>query len=159
VHDGVLAAVDDESSAGAQPLDRGAVGSRSRPVDAQSGRRREFEDRGAHPAGRAMHEQSLPAFRFRCAVKHLVRGHVDEDEAQDLGRVEVVGHLDRVVLRNADTFGVGAPLRQCADAGSHVKPRAAGAELIDMADEFVAGRERRLRAAEIRARTHLGIAE
>ena len=74
-------------------------------------------------------------------------------------RVEVLGHLDRVLLRHADALRVGAPLRQRADAVSHTQPRAARAELIDDADELVAGRERRLRAAEIRAGAHLGIAE
>ncbi len=34
----------------------------------------------------------------------------DEHEAQDLRRVEVVGHLDRVLLRHADALRVGAPL-------------------------------------------------
>ena len=84
-------------------------------------------------------------------MKHLVRGHVREDEAHDLRRVEVLGHLDRVLLRHADALRVGAPHRQRADTVSLSQPRAARAELLDDADELVAGRERRLRAAEIRA--------
>ena len=72
-------------------------------------------------------------------------------------RVEVLGHLDRVRLQNADALGVRAPHRQRADAVSHAQPRAARAELLDDADELVAGRERRLRHAEIRADAEHGI--
>ena len=82
-----------------------------------------------------------------------------EHEAHDLRRVEVLGHLDRVRLRHADALRVGAPHRQRADAVSHSQPRAARAELLDDADELVAGRERRLRHAEIRAGAQLGIGE
>ena len=63
-----------------------------------------------------------PLFAMRHAVKHLVGGHVGEDEAQDLRRVEVVGHLDRVRLRHADALRVGAPHRQRADAVSLAQP-------------------------------------
>jgi hypothetical protein len=82
-------------------------------------------------------------------VKQLVGGRVGEDEAHDLRRVEVVGHLDRVLLRHADTLRVGAPHRQRGDTISLPQPRAAQAELLDDADELVAGSEGRLRAAEI----------
>jgi hypothetical protein len=84
-------------------------------------------------------------------VKQLVGGQVGEDEAYDLGRVELLGHLDRVLLRHADTLRVGAPHRQRGDTVSLSQPRATRAELLDDADEFVAGRKRRLRTAEIDA--------
>jgi hypothetical protein len=61
---------------------------------------------------------------------------------------EVLRHLDRVRLRHADTLRVGAPHRQHGDTISLPQPRAARGELDD-ADELVAWRERRLRAAEI----------
>jgi hypothetical protein len=77
----------------------------------------------------------------------------------NLGGIEVLGHLDGVRLRQADALGVGAPDRQRADAVPHPQPRATRAELLDDADELVAGRERRLRHAEIRAGPQLGIGE
>ena len=82
------------------------------------------------------------------------------DEAHDLRRIEVLGHLDRVLLRHADALRVGPPDRQRTDAVSHSQPRAARAELLDYADELVAGRERRLRPArDICAGAELGIGE
>jgi len=83
-------------------------------------------------------------------VKQLVGGHVGEDEAHDLRRIEVLGHLDRVPLRHTDTLRVRAPHRQRGDTISLPQPRTARAELLDDPDELVAGREGRLRAAEIR---------
>jgi hypothetical protein len=83
-------------------------------------------------------------------MKQLVGGHVGEDEAHDLRRVEVLGHLDRVPLRHADTLRVRSPHRQRGDTDSLAQPRAARAELLDDADKLVSGREGRLRAAEIR---------
>ena len=153
----VLVAVVDRHRA--EPLDRGAVARRAGPVHAKPGQRAELEDRGAHPAGRAVHEHRLPALHLRHAVKQLVGGHVGEHEAHDLRRVEVLGHLDRVRLQNTDALRVGAPHRQRADTVSHSQPRAARAELLDDADKLVAGRERRLRHAEIRAGAQLGIGE
>ena len=100
----------------AKPLDGGAVAGRSSAVDAESGRCRQLEDRGAHPASSAVHEHRLPALRVRGAVKHLVGRHVGEDEAENLSWVEIFGHIDRVPLRHADALCVGAPLRQCSDA-------------------------------------------
>jgi len=91
------------------------------------------------------------------AVKHLVGGHVRKEEAQDLARIEVLGHLDRAGLRHADALRVGAPDRQRADAVAHAQPRAVRAELFDDADELVAGRERWLRHAEIRTDAEHGI--
>jgi hypothetical protein len=41
-------------------------------------------------------------------MKQLVGGHVGKNEAHDLRRVEVLRHLDRVLLRHADTLGIGA---------------------------------------------------
>jgi hypothetical protein len=67
--------------------------------------------------------------------------------AHDLRRVELLGHRDRVLLRYAHEFCVCTPLRQHADTVAHSQPRAAGAELIDDADELVAGRERRFGTA------------
>jgi hypothetical protein len=98
-----------------------------------------------------VHEHGLAALHLGRAVKELVSGHVDEHQAQHLRRVEVLGHLDRVLLEHADALRVGAPHRQRADAVSHVQPRAARAELLDDADELVAGCERRLRHAEVGA--------
>jgi hypothetical protein len=106
-----------------------------------------------------MHEHRLPALHRRHAVKQLVAGHVGEDEAHDLRRVEVRGHLDRVLLRHADTLRVRAPHHQRGDTVSHLQPRAPGAELLDDTDELVARRERRLRATEIDTRTQQRIAE
>ena len=107
-----------------------------------------------------MHEHRLPALRLRRAVEHLVGGHVGKQEAQDLRRIEVLGNLDRAGLRHADAVRVGAPHRQRADAIAHPQPRAVRAELLDDADELVAGRERRLRGAgEVRAGAQLGIGE
>jgi hypothetical protein len=48
-----------------------------------------------------------------------------EDEAQNLGWVDVLGHLDRISLQNTDAFRVRAPHRQSADAVSLAQPRAA----------------------------------
>ena len=92
-------------------------------------------------------------------MKQLVAGHVGEDEAHDLPRVEVLGHLDRVRLRHADTLRVGTPHRQRGDAISLPQPRAARAELLDDADELVAGREGSLRPAEIRTRAKKRVGE
>src|SRR5204863_8687841 len=77
----------------------------------------------------------------------------------DLRRVEVLRHLERVRLRHADTLSVGAPHRQRGDTISLPQPRAARAELLDDADQLVAGREGRLRAAKIRTRAQQGITE
>ena len=83
-----------------------------------------------------------------------------KEEAQDLPRIEVLGNVDRAGLRHADAVRVRAPDRQRADAIAHAQPRAARAELLDDADELVAGRERRLRGArEVRAGAQLGIGE
>jgi hypothetical protein len=90
-------------------------------------------------------------------MEQLVRSHVDEDKAQDLRRVEVLGHLDRVRLRHADVLRVGSPHRQSADAVPNTQPRAARAELLDDADELVAGRERWPWHAEIRAGAQHGV--
>ena len=106
-----------------------------------------------------MHEHRLAGVHRRCAVEHLVGGHVREDEAHDLRRVEVLGHLDRELLRHADPLGVRAIHRQHADAVSLLQPLAARAELLDDADELVAGRERRLRTAHVRAGSDLRIGE
>jgi hypothetical protein len=85
-------------------------------------------------------------------MEYLVGGHVWEEEAQDLARIEVLGHVDRAGLRHADAFGVRTPDRQRPDAIARAQSRAARAELFDEADEFVAGRERRLRRTrEVRA--------
>jgi hypothetical protein len=72
---------------------------------------------------------------------------VGEHEAQDLGRVQVLGDLDRARLRHTDALRVGPRHRQGADAVSFSQARAARAELFDDADELVARRERRLRSA------------
>ena len=72
-------------------------------------------------------------------------------------RVDVLRHLDRVRLQNTDALRVGAPHRQRADA---ISPRSLvqpGPSFLDDADELVAGRERRLRHAEIRADAEHGI--
>ena len=85
----VLVAVVDRHRA--EPLHRGTVAGEAGPVHAKPGDRAELEDRGAHPAGRAVHEHRLAALDLRRAVKQLVGGHVGEHEAHDLGRVEVLG--------------------------------------------------------------------
>jgi hypothetical protein len=92
-------------------------------------------------------------------MQQLMRRGVGEDGAHDLLRVEIFWHLDRVLLRHADTLRVGAPHRQRGDTISLPQPRAARAELLDDADKLVAGREGRLRATEIDTRTQQRIAE
>ena len=119
----------------------------------------ELEERGAHPSGGAVHEHRLPALRLRRAVKQLVGRHVWKDEAHDLCRVPVLGHLDRIFLRHADALRVGAPHGQCAHAFALAQPLAAWAERLDDAHELVPGRERRLRSAEVRAGAQLRIGE
>ena len=60
----------------------------------------------------------------------------------------------------AHALSVGTPHGQRADAVSHVQPRTTGAELLDHADEFVSGREWRLRPpGDICAGPELGIGE
>jgi hypothetical protein len=54
-------------------------------------------------------------------MKQLIGSHVREDEAHDLARVEILGHLDRVRLQNTDSLRVRAPHRQRADTVSHAK--------------------------------------
>jgi hypothetical protein len=104
-----------------------------------------------------VHEHRLPALRPRSPVEQLVGSHIREDEAQNLRRVDVLGHLDRIRLKHTDALGVRAPDRQSADTVSHAQPRAARAELLDHADKLVARRERRLRHAEIRTDAEHGI--
>ena len=90
-------------------------------------------------------------------MQQLIGSHVREDEAHDLARVEILGHLDRVRLQNTDALRVRAPHRQRADTASDAQPGAARAELLDHADELVARRERRLRHAQIRADAEHGV--
>jgi hypothetical protein len=104
-----------------------------------------------------VHEHRLAALHLRRAVQQLIGGHVRQHEADDFRRVEVRGHLNRVLLEHADPLRIGAPDRQCGDPVSHAQPRAARAELLDDADKVVARRERRLRHAEIRAGAQLRI--
>jgi hypothetical protein len=92
-------------------------------------------------------------------VQHLIRGHVREQEAQHFGRVEVFGHLDHVFLPQADALRVRTPHGQRADTVSDTQTRALRSELLDDAYELIAGGERRLRHAEIRAGAQLGIGE
>src|SRR5436190_13496138 len=80
-----------------------------------------------------------------------------EDEAHDFRWVEIPGHLDRVRLQNTDALRVRAPHRQRADTVSHAQPRTALTELLDDADELIAGRERRPRYAEIGTGAEHGI--
>ena len=99
-----------------EPLDRGEVARRARPVQAKPGRRAELERRDAHPAGRAVHEHRLAGLHRRGAMQCLVGGHVREQQADDLRRVEVLGHLDHVRRRHADALRVAphtvsAPIR------------------------------------------------
>jgi hypothetical protein len=82
-----------------------------------------------------------------------------ENEAHDLRRVVVLGHLDRVRLQHADLLRVTTPDGQRADAVSVPQARTARADFLDHPDELVPGRERRLRHAEIGARPQLGIGE
>ena len=90
-------------------------------------------------------------------MEQLVRGHVREDEAQNLPRIKVLGHLDRIPLQNTNALCVRTPHRQRADAVSLAQPPAARAKLLDHADKLIARRERRLRHAEIRAGAEHGI--
>jgi hypothetical protein len=90
-------------------------------------------------------------------MKQLVGGHVRKDEAQGLRRVEIIGHLDRVLLQHTDSLGVCAPDRQRADTVADAQCRAARTELLDDADQLVAGGERRLRHAEVRTGAEHGI--
>jgi hypothetical protein len=92
-------------------------------------------------------------------VEHLVGGHVREDQAHDLARVEVLGHRDRVLLLDADPLGIGPVHGQCSYPVSLTQPLAARAELLDDADELVAGREWRLRAAHVSAGADLSVCE
>src|SRR3546814_2952625 len=57
-------------------------------------------------------------FPYTTLFRSLVGGHVREDEAHHLRRVEVLGDLDRVLLRHADPLRVRAPDRQGADSVS-----------------------------------------
>jgi hypothetical protein len=90
-------------------------------------------------------------------MQQLIGGHVGEDEAGHLGRIKVAGDLDRIHLRHTHALGVGAPDRQRCHPVARSQPRAARAQLLDHADELVAGRERRLGHAEIGAGAQLGI--
>jgi hypothetical protein len=92
------------------------------------------------------------------AVKELIGRHVRQDEANHLGRIELLGNLNGVHVRHADTLRVGAPDGERRHPVSHSQPgRAAGAELLDDADELIAGGEWRLRHAQIRAGAQLSI--
>ena len=153
----VLVAVVDRHRA--EPLDRGAVAGRRGAVEAQPGERAEFEDRDAHPPGRAVHEHRLSGLHLRAAMQHLVGGRVGQDQAHDLRRVQVLGHLDRLRLGHADVLGVAAVGGQRGDPVPDVQPRAARAELVDDADDLVAGCERRPGHAEVRAGAQLGIGQ
>ena len=99
--------------------------------------------------GRAVHEHRLARLHLRRTVEQLVRRHVGEHEAQDLRRIEVLRHLDGAGLRHAHALRVGTPHRQRADTVSDAQPCGARAQLLDNTDELVAGRERRIRHAEI----------
>jgi hypothetical protein len=140
----------------ARPL-RCRAPKRSRQVEPY--RLPELEHRGAHPAGRAVHEHRLATPHLRHAVEQLVGGQVGEDQARDLRRVEVVGHRDCVHLGHADAFRVGAPHGQRGDPVSHVHPRAARTDLLDDADELVTGCERRRRHTEVGAGAQLCVGE
>jgi hypothetical protein len=83
---------------GTDPLDSGPVARRPGPVHAKLCNRSKLEHCGAHPAGGTVHEHGLAALHLGRAVQQLEGGHVGEHEAQDLCRVEVFGHLDRVRL-------------------------------------------------------------
>lgn len=106
-----------------------------------------------------MHQHGLAGLHPRRTVKHLVGGHVREDEAHHLRGVEVLGNLDRILLRHADPLRVGAPDRQGADTVSLAQARATRTELLDDADELVARRERWLRPTEIRACAYQRVGE
>jgi hypothetical protein len=45
---------------------------------------------------------------LRRAVQQLVGGHVRQHEADDFRRVEVRGHLNRILLEHADALRIGA---------------------------------------------------
>src|SRR5262249_45346015 len=62
-----------------------------------------------------------------------------------------------VGLKNTDALCVCPPHGQRANTVSHLQPGAAWAELLDDADELIAGRERGPRHAQIRADAEHGI--
>src|SRR5262249_51348746 len=64
-----------------------------------------------------------------------------------------------VLLQDAHPLRIRAPDGQRPDAVANVQPLAARAELLDHADQLVAGRERRLRDTEVGAGAQHGIGE
>jgi hypothetical protein len=104
-----------------------------------------------------VHEHSLTALNLRRAVQELVGCHVRQNEAHDFGRIQRAGHFDRVDFRQADALGVSAPDGERCHSITLSQPRAPRAELLDAADELVAGREWWLWHAEIGPGAQLGI--
>jgi hypothetical protein len=89
-----------------------------------------------------VHQHRLATPGHRQAVQQLVSGRVGQHEAHHLGRVELVGDLDRVRLRQADALGIGAPCRQRGHPDSRSQPRTPRPEFLDDAEELIAGGER-----------------
>ena len=116
----VLALVVDRDRA--QRLDLRQVVGRRGPDEPKPGHGAELKHRSADPSGCAVHEHGLPSFRLGGAVEHLVGGHIGEHETDHLGRVKVLGNLDRPGLRHADPIRIRAPDRQRADPIADVQP-------------------------------------
>src|SRR5215218_1460230 len=134
----------------AEPLDRGTVASRSGPDEAKPGQRSELQSRGAHPAGRAVHEDRLAGLHPRRTVKHLVRGHIREDELATSAGSRSSG-TSTAYASGTQTRSASAPHTVSAPTRSPSRSlEQPGPSSSTTADELVAGRERRLRAAEVR---------
>ncbi len=143
-----------------QRLDLGAITRGRGAVQAKPSHRSQLESRNANSACRAVHERRLPRLHLGRAMKHLVRGHVRKQQAQDLPRIEILRNVHCTGLRHTHPLRVRAPDRQCANTVADPQPRAARAELFDNADKLVTGRERRFGSArKIRAGAQLGIGE
>ncbi|BCW66742.1 hypothetical protein NicSoilB4_15050 [Arthrobacter sp. NicSoilB4] len=92
-------------------------------------------------------------------MEQLVGSHVGQDKADNLRRVEVLGHLDCFRLGHTNAFRVRTPDCQCCNPIPYTQPGTSGAELLYNAHELVTGRKRRLRDMKICASPQLRIRE
>lgn len=125
--------------------DRLCAPGRTRAIQGQTAKPAQLQERSANAPRCTMDQDALARMGVSAVVEHLVCGDVVQEEADRLGRVQIVGDADQLLALHTDVLGVGTADGHRPDELADSEPFDPVSQGVDAADKVPAGGVRHTR--------------